>query len=145
MVLAQFGPALSLPIFQGGKLKGAYRGARASYDEAVANYDKTVAQALRDVADAVSTQKALAVQLDYARKASADSQKAHDLATLRYKGGLSPYLVVLTAQSTLIAQQRAVADLQAQTLAANIALVRALGGGFIDPDTTSNAKASTHG
>ena len=129
MVLAQFGPALSLPIFQGGKLKGAYRGARASYDEAVANYDKTVAQALRDVADAVSTQKALAVQLDYARKASADSQKAHDLATLRYKGGLSPYLVVLTAQSTLIAQQRAVADLQAQTLAANIALVRALGGG----------------
>ena len=146
VVLGQIGPAFTLPIFQGGKLKGAYRGARGEYDEAVASYDKTVSQALRDVADAVSMQKGLADQLGYAEKAQADSEKAYELATLRYKGGLSPYLVVLTAQSTLIQQRRAATDLKAQTLAANVALVRALGGGFIDnTKTTSNEKAIPNG
>jgi NodT family efflux transporter outer membrane factor (OMF) lipoprotein len=142
ILLAQFGPAISLPIFEGGRLEGAYRGRAAEYEEAVATYDKAVSDALREVADAVSQQKALAVQLGYAEKAVADSTKAHDLALLRYNGGLSPYLVVLTAQSTLIAQQRAVADLKAQTLAANVALVRALGGGFTAPSVADTAKIS---
>ena len=147
IILAQVGPAISLPIFQGGRLKGAYRSAGAEYDEAVANYNKTVVQALHDVADAVSTQKALGVQLGYAQKAAADSEKAYSLATLRYKGGLSPYLVVLTAESTLVAQRRAAADLQAQTLAANVALVRALGGGFIDLNSSNSpsVKGPSHG
>ncbi|HEY4031450.1 MAG TPA: efflux transporter outer membrane subunit [Caulobacteraceae bacterium] len=150
VVLAQFGPAISIPIFQGGRLTGAYRGAAAEYEAAVASYDKAVSDSLKDVADAVSMQKALAVQMDYADKAVADSRKAYDLAVLRYKGGLSPYLVVLTAQSTLIAQERTAADLKAQTLAANVSLVRALGGGFIAPavaetSKTSNEKGSAHG
>jgi outer membrane protein TolC len=106
-----------------------------------------VVQALHDVADAISTQKSIAVQLEYARKAAADSEKAFDLANQRYKGGLSPYLVVLTAESTLVSQHRAVADLQAQTLTANVALVRALGGGFIDDTSTAsaNSKGPSHG
>lgn len=139
VVLAQFGPAISLPIFQGGRLQGAYRNAGAEYQAAVATYDKTVADALKDVADAVSMQKVLAVQLGYADKAAADSRKAYDLSVLRYKGGLSPYTIVLTAQSTLIQQQRAQADLKAQTLAANVALVRALGGGFGAKAVAENA------
>jgi NodT family efflux transporter outer membrane factor (OMF) lipoprotein len=150
VILGQFGPAISLPVFDGGRLSGAYRGAAAEYEAAVATYDKAVSDALKDVADAVSLQKALAVQVDYADKAVADSRKAYDLAVLRYKGGLSPYLVVLTAQSTLIAQQRAAADLKAQTLAANVALVRALGGGFVAPavaetSKTSNEEGPAHG
>jgi len=139
-----------LPLFEGGKLAGAYRGAAAEYEVAVATYDKTVSDSLKDVADAVSLQKALVVQLGYADKALADSRKAYDLALLRYNGGLSPYLVVLTAQSTLINQERAVADLKAQTLSANVALVRALGGGFQGPavaetSKTSNERGPAHG
>ena len=150
IILAQAGPAVSLPIFQGGRLTGAYRGAAAEYEASVATYDKAVADALKDVADAVSLQKALAEQLIYADRALTDSRKAYDLAVLRYNGGLSPYLVVLTAQSTLIAQERASADLKAQTLAANVALVRALGGGFVAPGVaetskTSNEKGPAHG
>ena len=150
IVLGQFGPAISLPLFEGGRLAGAYRGRAAEYEQAVATYDKTVTDALKDVADAVSQQKALAVQLTYNERAVADSQKAHDLALLRYKGGLSPYIAVLTAQQTLIVQTRINADLKAQTLSANVALVRALGGGFIAPavaDTskTSNEKGPAHG
>jgi NodT family efflux transporter outer membrane factor (OMF) lipoprotein len=142
--LGQFGPAVSLPIFEGGRLKGAYRNANGQYEEAVANYDKAVAQALREVADAISARKHLADQIVYAQKATADSQKSFDLATMRYKGGLSPYLTVLTAESTLVTQNRAAADLQAQALVANIALVRALGGGFTE-DTTSSSKGHSHG
>lgn len=151
ILLAQAGPAVTLPIFQGGRLKGAYRGAAAEYQEAVAAYDKAVANALKEVADAVSDRRALAIQLDYAQKALADSRKAYDLAVLRYKGGLAPYLVVLTAESTLIAQQRAAADLNVQALAANIALVGALGGGFTGADIaqietkSSNERGPAHG
>jgi NodT family efflux transporter outer membrane factor (OMF) lipoprotein len=150
ILVAQFGPAISLPIFEGGRLAGAYRGRAAEYEEAVATYDKTVSDALKDVADAVSLQKAVAEQLTYADRAVTDSQKAYDLALMRYNGGLSPYLVVLTAQSTLITQQRAVADLKAQTLSANVALVRALGGGFVAPavaetSKSSNEKGPAHG
>jgi NodT family efflux transporter outer membrane factor (OMF) lipoprotein len=150
VLLAQFGPAVNLPIFQGGRLTGAYRGAAAEYEQAVATYDKTVSDALKDVADSVTLQRSVAEQLTYADKAVADSRKAYDLALMRYNGGLSPYLVVLTAQSTLITQQRAVADLRAQTLSANVALVRALGGGFVAPavaetSKTSNEKGPAHG
>jgi NodT family efflux transporter outer membrane factor (OMF) lipoprotein len=141
-VLGQVGPAISLPIFQGGRLEGAYRGARGEYDEAVANYDKTVVQALREVSDAISAQRSIATQLGFAQQASADSDKAYTLANMRYKGGLSPYVTVLTAESTFVAQRRAAADLQAQTLAANVALVRALGGGFIDDISSANASSS---
>jgi outer membrane protein TolC len=145
-----FGPAVRLPFFPGGRLAGAYRGAAAEYEAAVAAYDKTVSDALKDVADAVSLQRALAVQLDYAGEAVTDSRKAYDLAVLRYKGGLSPYLVVLTAQSTLIAQERAAADLKAQTHSATVAHERALGGGFTvpavaDSSTISNERGPAHG
>ena len=148
IILAQVGPAISLPIFQGGRLMGAYRGAAGEYEEAVANYDKAVVQGLKDVADAVSAQKAIAIQLGFARQASADSEKAYELANMRYKGGLSPYLLVLTAETTLLRQRQALADLQVQTLVANVALVRALGGGFTDDKTASNAsnvKGPSHG
>ena len=144
IVLAQAGPAINLPLFEGGRLTGAYRGARGEYDEAVANYDKAVVQSLHDVADAVSAQRGLSRQLEFAQKAAGASENAYALAMMRYKGGLSPYLTVLTAESNLLSQRRALADLQAQSLAANVALVRSLGGGFVDTDAL-NSKGPSHG
>ena len=132
-IIGAIGPAIHLPIFEGGKLDGNYRSARAGYDEAVASYDKTVAHALKDVADAVADQRALKRQLADARTALGESEKAYHVAQLRYRGGLSPYLDVLTAEGTLLTQRRAVADLEAQGFAQNIALIRALGGGFHAP------------
>jgi NodT family efflux transporter outer membrane factor (OMF) lipoprotein len=126
------GPAIRLPIFTGGRLEGAYRGARAEYDLAVASYDHTLGDALRDVADAVTDARALQVQIRDAKAALASAEDADRIATLRYRGGLSPYLNVLTAENTVLAARRNLADLQAQALSTDIALVRALGGGFID-------------
>lgn len=124
------GPALSLPIFDNGKRAGDYRVARADYDAAVANYDKTLIDALHDVANAVASRNALGSQSSDARISLADSEKAYEVARLRYKAGLSNYLDVLTAEQALIVARRRDADLSARAFTLDVALVRALGGGY---------------
>jgi len=131
--IGQIGPAVSLPLFDGGRRKAVYRGSRAVYDEAVADYDKTLTLALKDVADALANARELAAELIDARAALAASQDAYRIATLRYKGGLSRYLDVLTAEDTQVEQQRRVATLQARAFAEDIALISAVGGGFVYP------------
>jgi outer membrane protein TolC len=122
--------ALSLPIFQGGRLEGAYRGARAEYDAAVAAYDRTLIAALQETADAAASSRALEQRLAAARESLAAGEGAYRVARLRYEGGLSTYLDLLTAEDQLIAQRRAVAQLEARALSLDANLVRALGGGF---------------
>lgn len=128
--LGSAGPAIGIPLFSGGRLKGQYRQARAGYDEAVATYNQTLLQALRDVADAAATQRSVDGQLRAAREAVAASDDAYRIARRRYEAGLSTYLSVLSAEDALIANRRLLADLEARTLSAHVALVRALGGGF---------------
>jgi len=124
------GPAFSLPIFDAGKRSGDYRVARADYDAAVADYDKTLIDALHDVANAVASRNALSSQASDARLSLADSQKAFEISRLRYRAGLSTYLDVLTAEQALIGARRRDADLSARAFTLDVALVRALGGGF---------------
>ena len=124
------GPAISLPIFSGGRIQGAYRGARADFDSAVAAYNQTLIQAVREIADVAARQRALTVRLNQTRAALASSQRAYDLIQARYRGGLTPYFEVLSAEDALNANRRAVADLEASAFALDVALVRALGGGF---------------
>ena len=136
------GPAVSLPIFHGGAIAGQYRTARATYDEAVATYDRTVADAFHDVADAVTSQSMLAPRLDQTRQSLADAEQAYAIARLRYQGGLSTYLSVLTAQDTVLQSRRAVADLEARAFTLDVALVRALGGGLTPSSSTPPAVAA---
>ncbi|HMO76461.1 MAG TPA: efflux transporter outer membrane subunit [Sphingopyxis sp.] len=124
------GVALSLPIFDSGRLQGRYRGARADYDAAVANYDGILIAALRDVADAVRSREANARQLAERRAALAAAAEAAKLAGLRYRAGLSNQIVALTAEDSAVALARGVADLEARQRALDIALIRALGGGY---------------
>jgi len=137
--IGQIGPAVSLPIFDGGRIEGGYRNARAQYEEAVANYDKTLTQALRDVADALANQRELATELADAKIALTESENAYRIATLRYQGGLSRYLDVLTSEDTLVVQRRRVADLQARAFGQDVALVHALGGGFQTSENGADA------
>ncbi|WP_066700456.1 efflux transporter outer membrane subunit [Sphingobium amiense] len=124
------GPAISLPIFHGGALQGQYRGARASYDEAVANYDRTVLAAYQQVADAVTMRRTLDQRLTEARAALAATQDAYTVAQRRYQGGLSTYLDVLNVEDQLLAARQTLAGLEASAFSTDIALIRALGGGF---------------
>ncbi len=124
------GPAISLPLFQGGRLEGGYRGARAQYDEAVARYDATLVTALREVADAAASLKSLDVQLEEQRQAVAAAEQAARIARIRYRGGLANQLTALQADDTLLSLRRQLVELEARRFTLDIALVRALGGGF---------------
>lgn len=128
--IGQVGPALRLPIFQGGALRAGLRGAEADRDAAVASYDAALTQALRDVADVTASEKALGQRLADARAALTANENAYRIARLRYEGQLSTYQSVLLAEQSVLAQRRVVADLESRAFALDIALVRALGGGF---------------
>jgi len=130
LLLGQVGPAISLPIFDGGQRRGAYRTARADYEFAVAEYDKALANALKEVADAIAAERFLDKQIVDAQSSLKSSDDAYQSALARYRGGLSPYLNVLTAENAVLQARRTLADLNAQALSLDVALVRALGGGF---------------
>src|SRR5262249_9257126 len=123
-------PAISLPIFSGGKLEGAYEGARAEYDLAVASYNGAVSEALGDVASVAISAKALDDRLSSSRDAYAAAKSAYDIAQNRYAGGLANYLDVLTGEGSLTQTRRAFAELETRAFTLDVALNRALGGGY---------------
>ncbi len=128
--IGNFGPTITLPIFEGGRLQGQYRGARADYDAAVDAYDLTLTQALQDVADSAASVQSAQRQLAERRAALDAGERAYAIAKERYQGGLSSYVAVLTAENAVIDQRRAFADAQSRAFTLDIALTRALGGGF---------------
>lgn len=128
--VGNIGPAISLPIFTGGRLRGELRGTVASYDEAVANYNRTVSQALQEVASAGLSQKALTAQLAKATAAVEAAAEAHRVARERYEGGLANYLEVLYAEDGLLHNQRNLTNLQSRAFTLEVAMKRALGGGY---------------
>jgi len=124
------GPAITLPIFSGGALRGNLRGAQADYAAAVAEYNGTVIQALQELADAAVGQRSLGPQLERTNEAVDAAREAWRIQSNRYEGGLASYLDVLSAQDDLLANLRAQSDLQSRSFALDVALVRALGGGY---------------
>ena len=126
------GPALSLPIFDRPRLNGQLRGARAAYDQAVADYDDSLVTALKEVTDAADSMRALAGRRAQATAALTAAQNAYLIARQRFEGGLSTYLDVLTAEDAVLDRRRVAADLDARGFTLDVALVRALGGGFTD-------------
>lgn len=129
-LIAGVGPAVTLPILDGGELRSQYRTARATYDATAANYNATLLQALHEVANAVTSEKMLAPRTQKTTAALRASEEAYDVVNNRYKGGLSSYLAVLRAEDSLIANRRALADINARAFTLDVALIRALGGGF---------------
>ena len=124
------GPAISLPIFNTERLQGQLRGARADYDASVATYNATLSNALREVADATTSRRSLEGELAALRVAVTAADAAYRMVDQRYKGSLATYLDVLSAEDTLISTRRALADLDSRAVALDVAMVRALGGGY---------------
>jgi NodT family efflux transporter outer membrane factor (OMF) lipoprotein len=129
--IGSFGPAITVPIFQGGRLRGQYRGARAEYASAVDAYDATLTQALQDVADTAASAQSAQKQLAERRAALAAAEEAYAVARERYQGGLSPFVSVLVAEDAVITDRRAFADAQSRAFSLDVALIRALGGGYV--------------
>jgi NodT family efflux transporter outer membrane factor (OMF) lipoprotein len=132
-------PAVTLPIFDGGRLRGNLAGRNAEFDIAVEQYNQTLADAMRDVVDQLASLKSLDEQRTQQRAAFTTAREAYDLALLRYREGLGNYLEVLSAEQPLLVQEGLDADLRARELALSINLIRALGGGYEPPAALARA------
>jgi NodT family efflux transporter outer membrane factor (OMF) lipoprotein len=124
------GPAIRLPIFDGGRLRANLSAKNADVDAAIDGYNAALLRALREVADEVSTLQSLERQQFSQDDALKSAEQAFDLSVQRYQNGLGNYLVVLTAETNVLAQRRAASDLKARHLSAEASLARALGGGY---------------
>jgi len=129
------GPAVRLPIFDAGRLRANLRSKTADLDAAVDSYNATVVEAVHEVADQLATLPSLALQRQEQGAAQAAADAAHGIALQRYKAGITPYLNVLNAETQVLTQRRVAVDLLARERDAQIALVRAVGGGYGTPAT----------
>jgi NodT family efflux transporter outer membrane factor (OMF) lipoprotein len=141
--VAGVGPAIHLPIFEGGRLNANLQGREADQDLAVSAYNQAVIDAVRDVADALASIDQLAKIAAEQRKAREATTDAYDLAVVRYKAGLGNYLTVLTAQTQQLVQDRLDADLKARAFELDVNLARALGGGFAEPARVNVSAAAS--
>ncbi len=131
-------PAISLPIFDAGRLRAQYKGRAAELDAAIETYNSALLNAVRDVADRLVSMDALLPQLNAQTQALAARQAAFDLARRQYESGLTDYLTVLNAQNALLYERREQLTLKKRAFVLDAELNRALGGGFSASDATSN-------
>ena len=131
------------PVLQGGRNSARLAAARAAYDESVANYRETVLTAFQQVEDGISNLSTLSQALSTQTAAVNDARKALEIANNRYVGGVTNYLDVITAQSTLLSNQRLETQLLGQQLVSTVYLVKALGGGW-DANQIQNEQVHPH-
>ena len=128
--MAGLGPAITLPIFDAGRLRGNLAARDADYDAAVGQYNQTLVDALRDVVDQLASYRSVEAQREQQAQALAAARDAYDLALQRYREGIGNYLQVLFAEQPLLVQQSLDVELRSRELVLSINLIRALGGGY---------------
>ncbi|MGA4531687.1 efflux transporter outer membrane subunit [Ectopseudomonas chengduensis] len=125
-----FAPALSLPIFAGGRNRANLDLAEVRQDAAVADYEGTIQTAFREVADALAATDTLRRE-ETARRALAESSRAAEaLAEARYRGGVDDHLRYLDAQRSSFNDQTTLIQISTDRQLALADLFRALGGGW---------------
>jgi NodT family efflux transporter outer membrane factor (OMF) lipoprotein len=143
--VAGIGPAVSLPVFDGGRLRSNLDAHQAAYDAEVEQYNVTLIAAVHDVVDQMVSQQWLQQQMQQQDEALRLARHACDLAQARYRSGLANYLQVLSTQAQVLAQQQHRIELQARQRELQLNLIRALGGGYVSspgPDTGSQSNPS---
>jgi NodT family efflux transporter outer membrane factor (OMF) lipoprotein len=127
------GPAISLPIFDAGRLRAELKGRASQADAAIETYNQTVLNSLREVADGLASWNALQTQLQEQKKVIAESTGSYDMENARYHAGLGNYIGVLAAHNALLQQRRTLVDLQTRESDIYAGLMLALGGGYAAP------------
>jgi NodT family efflux transporter outer membrane factor (OMF) lipoprotein len=136
------GPAIRLPLFEGGRLRANLKGKTADLDAAIETYNALVLDAVRDVADQLTSTKALERQQVEQKSAQKSAEAAYAIAVQRYEAGLGNYLNVLNAETAVLAQRKLGVDLAARVVDTQVQLIRALGGGFNDTDSATTVAAA---
>ncbi|MFZ0815562.1 MAG: efflux transporter outer membrane subunit [Candidatus Sulfotelmatobacter sp.] len=118
------------PVFEGGRNRANLAAAQAAYDQSVANYRQSVLTAFQQVEDGISNLSTLSQALSTQGAAVEDARRALAIANNRYIGGVTSYLDVITAQTTLLTSERLQTQLLGQQMVSSVYLVKALGGGW---------------
>jgi outer membrane protein, multidrug efflux system len=122
--------AIHLPIFDAGRLKAQYGGAQAAIAAAVSTYNDAVISAARDVATQAATREQIQAQRDQRMQQVEAAQRLRETAAARVRQEVADSRTVLMATESWIDQRDALLQLDAQALSADVALQRALGGGY---------------
>lgn len=125
-----FNPTVTVPIFEGGKLRAQLGEARANRDIAVAQYEKAIQSSFRDVANALALTATLANQHEAQQALVSATGQAYDLSQQRYKAGSDSYLDVLEAQRSNYSAEQALISTRLAEQTNRVTLYEALGGGW---------------
>lgn len=136
------GGLLSMPLVDGGRNRALADAARARYDEAVADYRAQVLVAFREVEDSLSGLRMLAQQAHEQQQAIDAARRAAQLSAARYRSGFVNQLELIDAERSLLATQRAAAQVERDRALATVGLIRALGGGWGAAQAPASSAAS---
>jgi NodT family efflux transporter outer membrane factor (OMF) lipoprotein len=136
------GATLPETIFDAGLRRATVNQYVSVYNADVASYRQTVLTAFQQVEDNIAALRILSRQYQQQQTATASAQKAVELETARYETGVDPYINVVTAQTTLLADQSTLATLRTEQMTASVQLIQALGGGWDVSDLPSPSKVS---
>jgi multidrug efflux system outer membrane protein len=121
---------MTLPMFQGGRLKSNLAASKATYEETLANYRQSILIALKEVEDSMLDARSYSKQKSALDAAIAAAQETQRLAELRYQKGLASYFEVVDANRTVLNAKLLAAQIDGQRLIATVAMLKALGGGW---------------
>jgi multidrug efflux system outer membrane protein len=127
-----FIPQVSLPIFQGGRLRAGLGVAQADRDIALARYEQSIQQGFREVADALALTATLTAQRTALEQLVGAAQRAEDLSIARYEAGRDSYLTRLESQRTLYVSQQALITTRLAEQSNRVTLYKVLGGGWLE-------------
>jgi multidrug efflux system outer membrane protein len=137
------GTLLSMPLFDGGRNQANLDRSYAVLEESVAEYQQKVLSAFADVEDNLAALRTLSNQSVVTRESVAASTQAFRIADSRYKNGAALYLEVIEAQRTLLISQLLEARVKGLRASSTVAFIRALGGGWDDPEAVATATPTT--
>lgn len=124
-----FGPSVSVPIFDAGRLDANYDVARIEREQTLAGYESSIQTAFREVSDVLATRATLGEQLESQYRLQDNFEQTYQIADARFKAGIDNYLDVLDAQRSLFSTQQGILDLELQKIVSQIELYQVLGGG----------------
>ena len=137
------GPLISLPLFDGGRLRAQYRSSEAQLDSAIDAYNDTVLRAVQQTADQLTRIDALARERVEQQQTLEANEAAYKLAEERYRAGLASYLSVLNAETQVLTARQTMVDIVANQAVARVTLLSAIGGSFdaraLSFSTTANS------
>ena len=124
-----FGPSVSVPIFDAGRLDANYEVAQIERKQTLAGYERSIQTAFREVSDVLATRATLGEQLEAQYRLQDNFEQTYQIADARFKAGIANYLDVLDAQRSLFSTQQGILDLELQKIISQIELYQVLGGG----------------